>query len=204
MPRVVFLVVASGPGVEVRLDGAPVGSWGTPVPVDPGEHTVEASAPHKLTWRTKVAVPDAPGPIEVRVSPLADGEDPRPPDAPGAIDARRGVAIGLGVGGLAAIGIGAGFGVDAASKKNVLADPRACVVTTTETRCNGFGARTIDAARTSAALSTIFIAVGAAVAAGGVVLWLTAPKLAPTRAARVRVAPEAAGALVGLSVEGAF
>jgi len=48
-------------GLEVRLDGTPlpVASIGPEVPVDPGEHTLEASAPAKKAWRQPLHV--APG-----------------------------------------------------------------------------------------------------------------------------------------------
>jgi hypothetical protein len=55
------LVVPAGtdePDLELRRDGALVGraAWGMAFPVDPGEHTVEASAPDKAPWRTTVSV----------------------------------------------------------------------------------------------------------------------------------------------------
>ena len=44
--------------VTVTLDQTPVRSpaWGVGVPVDPGEHVIEATAPHKRPWRAKVVV----------------------------------------------------------------------------------------------------------------------------------------------------
>jgi hypothetical protein len=46
------------PGLEIRRDGALVGSaqWGTPLPVDPGEHELVATAPGKRTLSQKVRV----------------------------------------------------------------------------------------------------------------------------------------------------
>jgi hypothetical protein len=46
------------PGLEVKWDGKPAGegTWGTAVPVDPGEHTIEASAPGRKGWSGKVSV----------------------------------------------------------------------------------------------------------------------------------------------------
>ncbi|HEY2510764.1 MAG TPA: hypothetical protein VGI39_07910 [Polyangiaceae bacterium] len=45
-------------GVQVRRDGVEVGNaeFGVPIPVDPGEHALEAVAPAKKRWTTKVTV----------------------------------------------------------------------------------------------------------------------------------------------------
>jgi hypothetical protein len=45
-------------GLEVRRDGEVVGqgAWGTAVPVDPGQHKIEVSAPGRESWSTVVAV----------------------------------------------------------------------------------------------------------------------------------------------------
>src|SRR5262249_4314765 len=39
-------------GFEVRRDGSPVGSseFGTAIPVDPGDHAIDATAPGKKPW----------------------------------------------------------------------------------------------------------------------------------------------------------
>ena len=46
------------PGLELKLDGQALveGAWGTAVPVDPGDHTLVASAPGHKTWQTTVSV----------------------------------------------------------------------------------------------------------------------------------------------------
>src|SRR5262249_28145499 len=47
---------AALPGLEVRRDGEPVPEkqWGTPQPVDPGDHLVTVRAPGKKPWEGKV------------------------------------------------------------------------------------------------------------------------------------------------------
>jgi len=49
------------PGLEVRRDGSLVGKplWGAPVPVDPGPHTLEATAPGRKKWTQTVQVGSA-------------------------------------------------------------------------------------------------------------------------------------------------
>ncbi len=46
------------PDLEIRRDGSVVGraAWGTAVPVDPGDHVLEASAPGDLPWRQSIVV----------------------------------------------------------------------------------------------------------------------------------------------------
>lgn len=86
-PRLSRLRIVVGPGVaveglQVTRDGAAVGEalWGTPVPVDPGAHTVRATAPAGRRWETTVRL-DQPGLITVEVPPLAPG-DASPSPAP--------------------------------------------------------------------------------------------------------------------------
>jgi hypothetical protein len=59
LPRLTVRVSsASGAQVEVTLDGTAVSAsvWGTPLPVDPGEHMIEATAPEKKKWSTKISL----------------------------------------------------------------------------------------------------------------------------------------------------
>jgi serine/threonine-protein kinase len=62
------------PGLEVQRDGQTVGAaaWGVAVPIDPGEHRIEAQRPTAEPWSTVVNVPPGPGNIEVQVPPLAE------------------------------------------------------------------------------------------------------------------------------------
>jgi hypothetical protein len=58
LARLTLNVVGPVDGMSVALDGVAVGraEWTVAVPVDPGEHTVEASAPHFKAWSTKLTV----------------------------------------------------------------------------------------------------------------------------------------------------
>src|SRR5262249_38108546 len=66
----VTIEVAS-PAAElgVKLDGQLVAreAWGTPLPVDPGERTVEAAAPGREPWSQHITVADAAGTDRVEV-----------------------------------------------------------------------------------------------------------------------------------------
>src|SRR5512133_529141 len=62
-------------GMEIRRDDAEVGIavWATAVPVDPGTHTITATAPRHQAWKTTVTVVDGVQPVHVRV-PLLELE----------------------------------------------------------------------------------------------------------------------------------
>ena len=93
--------------------------------------------------------------------------------------------------------IGSGFGIDAASKKGIADDPNFCLHRADgKVSCNAAGAAQIDSASTSAALSTVLFVAGGALVAGGIVLYLAAPKASSETKAAVRVAPTLGGLLV--------
>lgn len=70
--------VASPPeGLEVRRNGQVVGqaTWGTPVPVDPGEIKVTAMAPSRKLWEKTIKI-EKPGETTVKIPELEKGETP--------------------------------------------------------------------------------------------------------------------------------
>ena len=73
-------------GLAVTRDGAPVGDaeWGESMPVDPGEHTVAASAPGKRGWKAVVEVDGVASTAKVIV-PALDDEPVAPPPPPPAV-----------------------------------------------------------------------------------------------------------------------
>jgi len=77
------IVVADGAVVEglvVRRDGSETkkGSWGTAIPVDPGQHTIEASAPGKKTWKQTIDVAKDGASASIAVPVLESGKGPEP------------------------------------------------------------------------------------------------------------------------------
>lgn len=46
------------PNLEIKRDGGVVGraAWGSAIPVDPGDHLIEAAAPGKMHWKQSVVV----------------------------------------------------------------------------------------------------------------------------------------------------
>lgn len=99
-------------GLVVARDGAavPRASWGTALPVDPGPHRVDVSAPGHRPWSTTVDVPAGGQAVQVDVPALratardaaarsTGSPDPRPdPPAAAADDAAATAAEGTGAG----------------------------------------------------------------------------------------------------------
>ena len=85
-PKLSYLTVevTAAPGVtlEIKRDGKIISDalWNTAIPVDPGAHTVEASAPGKKPWSTSFNIADGPRQESVVVPKLEDA--PVAPDAP--------------------------------------------------------------------------------------------------------------------------
>ncbi len=174
--------------LTVKIDGATVerAQLGAPLPVDPGDHEIEASAPSKAPWRATFNVGErATRWVDIpRLADLApataraNDSAPQPQKSPG--DLRAPLGLGLAAGGLATIAVGGFFGIRAIAKSNdakSMCDPNACT---------DRGAWLVnDEAKSAATASTVSIAIGTAVLAGGIVLWLTAK---PSRSATARVA----------------
>lgn len=77
LSRLTIVVPAPAEGIAVKRDNIDLSRviWGTPIPVDPGEHTVTASAPNKKTWEHKVTLGENADTQTVEVPELADGKD---------------------------------------------------------------------------------------------------------------------------------
>jgi hypothetical protein len=188
--------VSSLDGVEVSRDGKPVEKrlWGTPVPVDAGDHTVAVKAPGRVPWEGKVTL-EGTGKLSLSVPALEPVPVEKPPPPP----PRRSTvpAIALGVGGGVGIAVGATFlGLRAAKASSahtlhdkIVAQKGTCLG-------GGQGAFASDCAALASATSagdtfgTVsilgFAAFGAA--AAGMVTYLLLPDPKPA-SARVQVAP---------------
>ena len=82
---------ATAPGLVIKRDGNEVSrdQWGSPVPVDPGTHSVTARAPGKQPWETAVQVNGDGKVVRVDVPALADAPEAAVAPAPaGAAPAR--------------------------------------------------------------------------------------------------------------------
>jgi hypothetical protein len=184
---VVPATVATVPSVEIKRDGLPVGpaAWGTAIPVDPGEHVVEASAPGKRPWQEKVKV----GPNGAKVSlevpaledlpkiasktkppetaPLAPAPEQPGPSPTGRGDTQRLVGLLTGVAGLAGIGVGVVYSLKESSKKS----DRDSHCVQGQSDCDLLTSQTKDAAN----YANLSYVIGGIALVGGGVLYLTAP-----------------------------
>ena len=180
--------------LEVRRDGVALqeAELGSPIPVDPGEHVIEAAAPGKQPWSSKIQVGADAAKVAVEIPALqpasgspaaATSATPAvttttgPSGAPLADKPASGSAMrttGLVFGGVGVVGIGLGtfFGLQASSKwsdaKGKCSDyPYGC---------GAEGQDLQSSARSQATISTVMFVAGGALLATGAVLYFTAPK----------------------------
>jgi hypothetical protein len=201
-------------GLTIRRNGeaVPPALWNQSSPADPGEQAIEVSAPGKNPWSTSVKLePAKEASVLVPVLEAAPGEGPKPGDPPPAAEGGSGLGtqriIAIAVAGVGVVGIGAGavFGIGAMSDAS-----------TADEGCSGSTCSSRDAlaanddALDKATLSTIFFSAGAALVAGGAVLWFTAPRRGePQRGSAPRrgiagVAPLLDRGARGLVIDGHF
>ena len=194
-PKLARLRIDAPPGVVVRRDGdeIPSAALGSLLPIDPGEHTLTASAPGKKTWSSRInAAPSALATIAV--PPLES--DGAPHDAaPGAKVPEgpplRSVGYAVGAVGIVGLAVGVVGGLAAISKNG-----RSKNVCPTSGICADESARSDnDAARSAATVSTIGFVAGGALLAGGLALVLFAPSSSPSSSpgasARLHGSPQA-------------
>jgi serine/threonine-protein kinase len=199
--------------------------FNVPVPTDPGEYSITASAPGYEPWSGTVTVPERAGRVSISVPALRKSSEPDKGAAaavpiapgPGAVGADKPAAagdasgaalnpstgstetrsnaqrtMGLVVGAAGVVGIGAGtfFGLRAFSKNGEAED---LCPNGPNSVCNDEkGLSLTSEARNAATAANIAFGVGLVALAGGVVLYLTAPRAggdAASGALHARVGP---------------
>jgi hypothetical protein len=145
------------PGLELRLDGATLGSaaWETPTPVDPGRHEVSVTARGRRPWKQDVRVRPDGDRRTIRIpvlEALPDAAAPAKPVREGASTSRTAAYVVAGIG-LAALAVGGFFGIRAVMKKNE--SDSHC-----QAGCNQTGVDAWSDAKTSAAVFDVGFAVG--------------------------------------------
>jgi hypothetical protein len=191
---------------------------GVAVPVDPGTHIIEATAPGKTAWATQVEVgpaaaitvdvpvlgeptryPVMPAPTKA-ARPMVQTAQPEPIVTNGEAPGRSRRTIGLITGGvgIASVGIGLVFGLKA---KSSWADAQNGHCDSSGHCIDQAGLDLLGSAHSSATVSTIAVGVGAAAIVGGIVLFVTAPRARPAeRSARVWITPALERGLVSATV----
>lgn len=214
-------------GLTVKLDDRSLGvaSLGVPIAVDPGEHTVtlEASGYTSATKKFKVGAeadrvtvqlpklekaPEQPGSAGPTAGAKAGGSVGGTGGPPGGDHGTGGGSmktIGYVVGGvgIAAVGVGAVFGILASSQaSNAKSDATLCP----DKVCTPAGRSEIDSAKGKALVSTIGIGVGAAALVAGTVLVLTSgpSKERPPGSSSARLVPALGPHGGGMLMTGSF
>lgn len=166
-------------GLALKRDGKPMNQAeiGVAVPLDPGPHTIEASAPGRMPWSSKLTFGATASTKTVTVPVLDFDPAAAPPsDATSRETESTGTTqrvLGVVLAGVGIVGIGMGtfFGLHASSKND---DAAAHCRDTTH--CDQQGLDLDKQARDSATISTISFIAGGALAVGGAVLYFTAPR----------------------------
>jgi len=201
------------PGLVIKRDGAPVGSgaWGAAVPIDPGEHVIEASAPGKQPWNKKLSIGAERDTQAIEVPELVP-EPSAAPTAPVAADASVGTpvskgpplrALGLAVGGagVVGLGIGIGFGLRAQALNAQSNENGHC---NAQNQCDAVGGQKRDDAKSAATIATVGFVAGGVLAAGGVTLFVLGTHRRDRTATLVEATPVVGQRDLGLLLRGRF
>jgi serine/threonine-protein kinase len=179
-------------GLKVTRDGAPVdaATFGIALPIDPGDHAVEATAPGKSPWKKSVHVGTEAGQQTIEVPSLEDlpvttptpgttsgatqvAPPEQPPPEKKGLGTRAIIGIAIAGAGVVAAGVGGVFGILALSNKSQ--SDAYCGVGGDANACYPPGVQPRRDAVSDGNIATILLGSGAALAAGGIVVWLTAP-----------------------------
>jgi len=185
-PRLVKLVLtvpASSrvAGLAVRRDGemVPAESWGAAIPVDPGDHTIEATATGRKPWKKSLRA-DSAGRVEV-VIPLL--EEAKKNVLPTGNSTLRMSGIIVGSAGMASLAVAGGFTIAAArTNENSFAY---CDAPAQPNRCSARGVVLRDKAIAYATTATVTVAVGAAAVGIGVLLYELGKERRPKDSPRI-------------------
>ena len=192
-PKVSHLVIdvetPPPPGLEVQRDGIVVGAaqWGSAVPVDPGPHHVVATRPSRAPWTSDTQVAGDGDTVHVRVPTAPPSSAPvpviglAPPASSGVVtsdpppassESHVAGTAGLVTAAAGVLAMGAGVVIGVAAHGDYISVGNEC----TASGCNAQGKSTTDSARQLGNIGTVTFVAGAALAAGGGLLWLLAPR----------------------------
>jgi tetratricopeptide repeat protein/thrombospondin type 3 repeat protein len=190
---------SDGDGIPDAVDKCPnVAAPGTADGCPPPRDSDGDGIPDALDRCPDVAAPGTPDGCPATAAPASAGPGSPAPSDPG--QKRRLAAYLVGGGGLAVIGVGLIFGLQAKSTWDEA--EKSC----TPTACDQAGHDLASDAATKGNLSTALVVVGLGAVATGAVLYLTAPKAAPSDTAvpRARVIPELGPHGAAVWVRGSF
>jgi serine/threonine-protein kinase len=203
------------PGLTVKRGESGVRKevWGLALPVDKGEWTITASAPGKKPWTGSVKIPEGPGTESVTIPALEDAPaaaaPPKPPEAapkppeaplpkpeePSGLGAQRIGGLVVGSAGLAGLVFASVFTGLAAANKNACGTATFCP--------NAADFKRWQRAGTFADTATGLYVGGGALAATGLIVFLTAPRAKAAEKSGFLV-PVVGSGYAGLAAGGTF
>jgi hypothetical protein len=213
LQKVIIELSHPGEGTTIRLDGStlPLGVLGTEIPLDPGDHTLEVTAPGMKPWRqTKLNL--GPSAVITRVQVTLEADVPSagvPTPLPGtrggsvtpgeqpqiASDHSTGRLIGYGLGalGIVSLGVAVGEEITSIGRKN---DESKYPSGSPERQT------VADQSNTAQTYALVFGGAGLAACGVGLYLMLTSHDTTSARSGRLQVTPlvarQAAGAALHL------
>jgi hypothetical protein len=207
--RLPMLTISVAPGgekierLQIKRDGIEVGSgsWAAPVPVDPGHHHVDASAPGYKPFSVTINLATD-GARETVVVPTLerapDLPEAAPEGAPGFWSPLRYAGLAIGGVGVAGIAVGAVFGVQAISLNND--SNKDC---NPQSSCGPTGVASRHDAQSAGNVSTIAFVAGGALLATGVTMFVLAKPHSNSGMA-LRATPLVSDRELGIDLQGAF
>ena len=202
-------IVSESSSIDVKLDGNPIDPsvLGTAIPVDPGKHTIEASAKGKKPFSTTIEVTDKAKSPSVAIPALEDEpNEPKvtkkptdskltepPKEEPSGWSTQRTIGVIAAGAGVIGLGVGGYFGLKTSSTW------KEAQTHCTGLECDAEGVSLASQAKSSGNIATIGVIAGGALLVGGAVLFFTAPSDRNTGAARtpVRVSVGPGSVVVG-------
>jgi hypothetical protein len=180
-PKLIKLSILSrASGIDVKLDGNVIdaAALGTPIPVDSGKHSLEASAKGKKTYNTTVEVSEKNKSPSVEIPPLEDappepnqannGNKIEPPkERPKGWSTQKTLGLVVAAGGVVGLGVGGFFGLKTSSTWNE-AKPKC-----PNLECDAQGVQLATDAKNYGTISTIATIAGGVLLVGGAVLFFT-------------------------------
>lgn len=177
LSKLSILVQSGNRGVvTVRRNGnvVPDAALGSAIPLDPGEHTVDASSPGKQTYKVVVHVEARPGTTTLIVPVLRDAPEPVGASASSSWGAQRISGVALAGAGVVGIVVGSVFGARTYQKNS---DSKTC---------DAQGVALRNEAYSAATTSTVAFVAGSVLLAAGAITSFTAPSASPKPAVELR------------------
>lgn len=206
VPRLEIRVTNPRPGMEVTVNGTRVLDWKNH-PIDLGTSRIVARAPGAREWSGEVTAKAERERVSISITlaaePAAESLEPGAPREPAravsTLSSREKLGLVAMIGGGVFVAGGVTFGLLARSAWHDAKD--VCGGTTCNTQMElDAGQVLVDRARTRGTIATALVVAGGLVAAGGVILWVTAP----SAERKVAIAPTGSTSSIGLAVLGAF